>query len=90
MRVADPVDVEAQRLVEALVLVASARRIGACRLLLARLDWDRLFSSANPPGAMTPTVARESLSRQANRRRWERQRALRSGVRGLARGIMLA
>jgi hypothetical protein len=86
--IGDPTDVEAQQIVTALAILAGARRIGAFRLLLARLDWERLFSSANPPGASTPANARETLTRQANRRRWERQRALRSGVHGLARAIV--
>jgi hypothetical protein len=46
------------------------------------MNWERLFSSANPPGASTPAIARDSLTRDAIRRKEARRRALRSGPQG--------
>jgi hypothetical protein len=86
----DPTELEAKGIAQTVALTATVARLGAMRLLLARMDWDRLFSSANPPGAMTPTVARETLTRHAIRRKESRRRALRSGNRGLASAIRAA
>jgi hypothetical protein len=61
-------------------LTARVCRLGARRLLLARLDWERLFSSANPPGAPQPSVARATLTRQAVRDTAARRRAVRSAA----------
>ncbi len=64
-------------------------RLGAPKL--AQMDWERLFSSASPPGAPTPSVAKATLTRDS-RRRWELARkANRSGVTPafrLAKAIM--
>jgi hypothetical protein len=54
------------------------RKVAGQRLLLARLDWERLFSSANPPGAVAPSTAKETLTRDS-RRRWENIRKARRG-----------
>jgi hypothetical protein len=64
---ADPADVETSDVERTLALTASVRRIGGTRLLWRRLNWDRLFSSANPPGAMAPKLARSQLTRQAKK-----------------------
>jgi hypothetical protein len=63
----NPEVLEAQSNSATVALTAAVRRIGASRLLLARMDWERLFSSASPPGAMTPKLARASLTRQAKK-----------------------
>src|SRR5678815_3530198 len=82
VRATEPAVIENESVSQTLALSASVRAIGAQRLLHARMDWERLFSSANPPGAVTPTVAREKLTRQAIRRKEERRKSLRSGARG--------
>ncbi len=61
-------------------LVAAVSRIGATRLLLAQMDWDRLFTSANPPGAPAPGVARATLTRQAIRDTKARRAAARANA----------
>lgn len=55
------------------------KEVGGLRLLTARLDWERIFSSANPPGAVTPSLAKATLTRDS-RRRWELARKARRGV----------
>lgn len=82
--------VEAESVSAALALSASVRAIGASQLLHARMNWERLFSSANPPGAATPAIARDSLTRQAIRRKEDRRRAYRSGASGLLAAIRAA
>lgn len=67
-----------------------AREMGQKNLPTASLDWEAIFVSGSPPGAMTATVARETLTRMANRRRWERQKRLRSGGAGLLSAIRAA
>lgn len=67
-----------------------AKEVGEKVLPTASLDWDELNISATPPGAMTPGNARETLTTAANRKRWARQKALRSGADALARAIMAA
>lgn len=67
-----------------------AADVGQKCLQTASLDWEALFISASPPGAMTPVVARETLTTAATRRRWERQKQLRSGHAGLLRAIRAA
>jgi hypothetical protein len=67
--------------------VRIAKEVGTRRLLLSRLDWEKLFQSASPPGALPPKIAKLTLTREATRRRWERSRALRSGVTGLLAAI---
>src|SRR5689334_14236955 len=84
---ADPTELESADVAQTVALTAAVFRIGQPRLLLARMDWEKLFSSANPPGAVDPSLARETLTRQAIRRKEERRRAFRSGVSGLARAI---
>jgi len=74
----DPEAQEAHDISHTVALTAAVRRLGASRLLLARLDWERLFSSANPPGAPTPTVARATLTRQAKKDGAARQKARRA------------
>lgn len=54
--------------------------------VLQELDWERLYQSANPEGALPPKLA-QSLTQIANRRRWARQKALRSGNKALIRAI---
>jgi hypothetical protein len=80
--VAEAADVEATRSLTERVLA-----IHEPRLLMARMDWEKLFSSANPPGAVAPGMARETLTRQANRRKEQRRRALRSGNAGFLRSL---
>ena len=62
---------------------AIARETGQRCLPTASLNWEAVFVSGSPPGAMTSVVARETLTRVANRRRWDRQKRLRSGHAGL-------
>lgn len=64
-------------------LVERLRRIGAERLLDRGINWENMVKSANPPGAMTPENACETLTRQAIRRKEARRRAFRSGLTGL-------
>jgi hypothetical protein len=75
---------------DSLALARRIRALGAKRLLLAQMDWDRLFSSATPPGAPTPEVAKASLTRHAIRQKEQRRKALRSGIHGLKRAILAA
>lgn len=75
--------IEEDDVTRTLALIAGVRGIGAMRLLLRRLNWDRLFSSANPHfergmGAPTPKVARATHTRQAKRDEAGRQRARRA------------
>lgn len=86
----DPVDIEAQDITRTVALTAAVFRMGQPRLLMARMDWEKLFSSANPPGAVAPSMARETLTRQAIRRKEERRRAFRSGASGLLASIRAA
>ena len=67
-----------------------ARETGQKCLPTASLNWEAVFVSGSPPGAMTTTVARETLTRSASRRRWERQKRLRSGHAGLLAAIQAA
>lgn len=67
-----------------------AKEVGEKVLPTASLDWDELNISATPPGAMTPGNARETLTTAANRKRWARQKALRSGIDALSRAIRAA
>ncbi len=87
----EPADTEYLSVNDALALARRLRKVGGARLMLARMNWERLFSSATPPGAATPTVAKASLTRDS-RRRWELARkANRSGVTPafrLAKAIM--
>lgn len=72
------------QLVEGEIEVRRAAKKLEIRLpILVGLNWDNLFESASPPGALPPKSARHSLTREANRQRWARSRALRSGPRGL-------
>ncbi len=57
------------------------RAIGAQGLLDEGIDWEKLFNSSNPPGAVTPEVAQSSLTRQAIRDARARQSAARSNAR---------
>lgn len=61
----EPSEREIVEVSKTVALSAAVRAIGAQRLLLARMDWDRLFSSANTPGALTPEVARATMTRRA-------------------------
>ena len=56
----------------------AVRKLGIDRrLLLAQLNWDAIFRSAEPPGAPMPNVARSSLTRDARRKaRLQRQARL--------------
>lgn len=74
--------VEAERVNHAI-----AKETGNKCLKTASLDWEAIFVSGHPSGAMTPANARETLTRQANRRRWAAQKARRSGYAGLLAGI---
>lgn len=76
-----PESAEADLVDATLVSVSIAKEVGEKRLLLARLQWDNLFESASPPGALTPKIARLNLTRESNRQRWARSKALRSGPR---------
>ncbi len=87
---ADPTIVEDKSVTEAVALTAAVFRIGQPRLLIARMNWEKLYTSANPPGAAAPSIARETLTRQAIRRKEGRRRAYRSGMSGLARAIRAA
>jgi len=87
---ADPAEVEAADVEATRSLSDRVFAIGEPRLLIARMDWEKLFSSANPPGAVAPSLARETLTRQAIRRKEERRRAFRSGTSGLTNAIRAA
>lgn len=67
-----------------------ARACAAPTLPTAGLRWDNQFVSGSPPGAMTPGNARETLTRNAHRRRVARQKAYRSGLGGLLRALNAA
>lgn len=86
----DPVEAETNDVSRTVALTAAVFAIGEPRLLAARMDWEKLFSSANPPGAVTPSIARETLTRQAIRRKEDRRRAYRSGMPGLLSAIRAA
>lgn len=86
----DPATVETDSIATTVALTAAVFHIGQPRLLLARMDWEKLFSSANPPGAVAPSIARETLTRQAIRRKEDRRRAFRSGMSGLLASIRTA
>lgn len=66
---------------------AVAFAVGQPCLRMRQLRWEKLFMSALSRGAPTPVVARETLTRAANRRRSERQKAMRSGTAGLLRAL---
>lgn len=83
----EPAEVEAQSVRASQALSDCLREIGGQRLLLAQLNWDRFNASASPPGALNPDVARDSMTRQAIRRKESRRKALRSGHSGLSRAI---
>jgi hypothetical protein len=67
-----------------------ATETGEKCLPTASLNWEAVFVSGSPPGAMTTVNARETLTRAANRRRWDRQKRLRSGGPGLLNAIRAA
>lgn len=69
---------------------AIATDTGQHHLKTASLDWEAFFVSGSPPGALTVTVARETLTTVATRRRWDRQKRLRSGASGLLAAIRAA
>ena len=83
----EPSALEALNVTVCIALDAALGPIDGRRLLFARMSWDRLFSSANPPGAISPNSAHASLTRNAQRRKHARQKALRSGPIGLLRAI---
>ena len=60
-----------------------AKQVGQKCLPTASLNWEAVFVSGSPNGALTPVVARETLTTVANRRRWDRQKRLRSGAAAL-------
>jgi hypothetical protein len=60
-----------------------AAALGQPCLPTASLNWEAAFVSGSPPGALTVVNARETLTTVANRRRWARQKALRSGPAAL-------
>lgn len=66
-----------------------ATETGAKSLPLASLDWDALFVSGSPPGALTPTNA-QSLTRAQLRQYHARRAAMRSGTAGFLRAIRAA
>ena len=86
----DPLETEQHSVTQTVALTAAVFAIGQPRLLLARMDWEKLFTSDNPPGAVSPSIARETLTRQAIRRKEDRRRAYRSGVSGLIAAIRAA
>ncbi len=73
-----------------LALAAIARETGSCRLLYARINWDKLFESASPPGAPSASVAKGSYTRQALRAKHQRRMELRSGPRGFLAALAAA
>ncbi len=70
-----------------IALVSAVRGVGGDRLLYARINWDKLFESASPPGAPSPSVARGSYTRDALRSYHARRTEMRSGLSGLSRAI---
>jgi hypothetical protein len=88
-RIISPIELAEERVVDqAQRDVEAAKEVGATRLLLAQMDWDRLYDSAPAPVSRpSPSQAKSSLTREASRRRWARQKALRSGPIGLARAL---
>lgn len=83
----EPAAVERQSVDAGHALATRLRAVDGQRLLLAQLDWNRFNASANPPGAVAPDVARDSLTRQAIRRKEARRRSYRSGLNGLTAAI---
>ncbi|MGN6205966.1 hypothetical protein [Humibacter sp.] len=67
-----------------------ARETGQHCLPTSSFDWEDIFVSGHPHGALPVPLARETLTRKANRRRWAAQKARRSGRDALARAIMAA
>jgi hypothetical protein len=67
-----------------------AKECGEPTLPTAGLRWDDHGVSANPLGALTPVVARETLTAAATRRQRARQRAARSGSAALLRTLLAA
>jgi hypothetical protein len=86
----EPAEIEAADVREAVALEAAVSRLGARQLLMRGMNWERLFSSANPPGAMSPESAREQLTRLAVRKQLARRKAFRSGARGLLTALRVA
>lgn len=67
-----------------------AKVTGRKCLKTAALDWDSIYVSASPPGALTAINARETLTAPAYRKRWARQKALRTGNSALVRALRVA
>lgn len=86
----EPAELERQDVQDTQALNDRLRAIDGQRLRLAQLNWDRFNASANPPGALAPDVARDSLTRHAIRRKELRRKALRSGRHGLFAAIAAA
>lgn len=86
----DPATLESSSVAFYLALMASLKPIDGDRLLFARLNWDTLFNSANPPGAPAPDVAKATYTRIARQQQKQRQMARRSGPAGLFRAITRA
>jgi len=86
----DPLVAEDQSVTLTYDLDCRLRKVDGQRLRFAAMAWERLFSSASPPGAVTPSVARASLTRQALSRKAEAQKAARSGPKGLLRALQRA
>lgn len=75
---------------ETLKLFYALREIGERRLLTRSLNWQRFLYVEHDAGNEShedPKSALASSSRIANRKRWARQKARRSGARGLAEAI---
>lgn len=81
---------EAQTVALLVSVIWIARSVNADRLLYARINWDKLFESASPPGAPIPAVARSSYTRLALREHHQRRAAYRAGISGLTRAILAA
>ena len=86
----DPATLEDSSVAFYLALTQLAKSVDGQRLLFAGMDWEKLFSSANPPGAPTPKVAKATYTRLALRQHHQRRQALRSGSAGLRKAIHAA
>lgn len=76
-----PEDREAADVHSHTALVRAAKQIGALKLLYARLPWDKLFTSADAKGALSPTTAYYAL----NKTQLRKKALQRLELRGLCR-----
>lgn len=64
-----PEDTEASDVRSHTAIMRAAKRIGALKLLYARVPWDHLFTSADARGAPPPSTARYALNKTQLRKK---------------------